>query len=187
MSRFEKTRATRILRAVYYSCALLLTAVSLGLFTAAVVVPKLILHADTYIVDSGSMQPYLNPGDLVIANPRYDAALLKEGDVVTYLTSNINDPYGYTTIVHRVVAAKHNAEGTESEFVTKGDSNLTADEPIRGIDITGQVMYRIPLIGNLMSPRYSEPIIVTLGVLMGLVGIHYVQQRRRFKHDYGRP
>lgn len=85
------------------------------------------------IVLSGSMQPVIMPGDVVVnreqATDKYEI-----GDVVTYLEGNIS----YT---HRIIGEE------EGLFVLKGDNNNIADEKVADSQLIGKVILIIPKIG----------------------------------------
>jgi signal peptidase I len=151
------------------------------LFAATFFVPRFIFHAQNYVVVSGSMVPEINIGDIVISDTHYDPATIKDGDVVTYLTNDPDNPYANSTIVHRVISAQHNQDGTKYKFVTKGDANLSSDIPITELDITGKVLYKVPYIGLVTNSAYSGDILLFIGLLMVMFGIRHAEQRKRRK------
>ena len=165
----------------YHAFIATLSVLLIALFGATVVVPKLLIHADSYIVVSGSMQPSLDIGDLIIVNPRYNPSSLSEGDVVTYLASDVGSPNGSIVIVHRIIDVFHNMEDTRHKFLIKGDNNMAADPVVEEIDITGEVLYRIPYIGYLMTPSNTAISICALALAMILVMSQYIAQRRKTK------
>jgi signal peptidase I len=108
---------------------------------AALVVP-LAFGARPYTVLSGSMQPVIAAGDLVVAQ-RVSPSDVRLGDVVTF-----EDPArGNRLTTHRVGGIRR--EGAKFEFVTKGDANNATERwrVASGGDL-GRVSYRIPWIGN---------------------------------------
>jgi signal peptidase len=70
-------------------------------------------------VETGSMEPTLNPGDGFVAVPPAVAGDVETGDVVTFRAEQIQGG-GLTT--HRIV------EETERGFVTRGDANPFTDQ-----------------------------------------------------------
>ena len=99
----------------------------------------------SFSVMSGSMEPSISTGDLVITktiSPR-DAA---NGDIVTF-----NDPQKKGRLLtHRVATSAPN--GDNFSFVTKGDANNTVERwsvPAGGT--IGQVMFRLPKLGYALS------------------------------------
>ncbi|MFW6002992.1 MAG: signal peptidase I [Halanaeroarchaeum sp.] len=104
---------------------------------AVYAVPQLVGAEESYVVLSGSMEPTLTAGDVVIVDAD---ATIAVGDIVTYAASADSIP---TT--HRVV------ETTEAGFITKGDANENADPGLLTSDsIIGEVVVVIPLIGHVI-------------------------------------
>ena len=95
----------------------------------------------SFAVLSGSMEPVLSTGDIVVEEP-VRANAVRVGDIVTF-----NDPdHQGRRITHRVRSA--HVERGRARFVTKGDANDSTES--WETDATGQVgrvTYRIPLIG----------------------------------------
>ncbi len=74
-----------------------------------------VLGYSQYIVTSGSMEPSMSPGDLILIKRQEKYAL---GDVVTFRGS------GGETVTHRIM-------GTVSgQFITQGDANNTEDSDL---------------------------------------------------------
>ena len=99
------------------------------------------------IVLTESMQPTINPGDIVLSlNP--ERLPPKVGDVVTY-TGRRYDGTAVASFTHRVISG----DG-QNGFVMKGDNNPAPDtqQPTLA-DISGVVFYTIPIIGKLLTPR----------------------------------
>jgi signal peptidase I len=99
------------------------------------------------IVLTESMQPTINPGDIVLSlNP--ERLPPKVGDVVTY-TGRRYDGTAVASFTHRVMSGD-----AQNGFVMKGDNNPAPDtqQPTLA-DISGVVFYTIPIIGKLLTPR----------------------------------
>ena len=99
------------------------------------------------IVLTESMQPTINPGDIVLSlNP--ERLPPKVGDIVTY-TGRRYDGTAVASFTHRVMSGD-----TQNGFVMKGDNNPAPDtqQPTLA-DISGVVFYTIPIIGKLLTPR----------------------------------
>lgn len=108
------------------------------------------------VVLTGSMEPVISPGDVVVTTPvkRREPAL---GDVVTYVAKRFDgSPVG--TFTHRIIG------GDESEgFIVKGDANPTPDiQRPKYQDIAGVVIFTIPFVGTLMTPRALAILVPTL-------------------------
>lgn len=99
------------------------------------------------VVLTESMQPTINPGDIVLSlNP--ERLPPKVGDIVTY-TGRRYDGTAVASFTHRVMSGD-----AQSGFVMKGDNNPAPDtqQPTLA-DISGVVFYTIPIIGKLLTPR----------------------------------
>jgi signal peptidase len=70
-------------------------------------------------VETGSMEPQLQPGDGFIAIPAAVAGPVEPGDVVVFDAVNLNDG---GLVTHRVVGE------TESGYITRGDANPVTDQ-----------------------------------------------------------
>jgi signal peptidase I len=99
------------------------------------------------IVLTGSMAPAIHTGDVIITTPvsRKTPVI---GDVIAYQAKRFNGD-SVAVFSHRIVSGN-----IETGFVVKGDSNKTPDtqRPQRG-DILGVVIFVIPYIGNLLTPK----------------------------------
>ena len=81
----------------------------LGLFVAALAFVFFSPGYNLYVVNSGSMKPAINLGDLVIAGPIGAVSGIKHGDIITY-------ELGKNLITHRVISIEGN------NLITKGDA-----------------------------------------------------------------
>jgi len=99
------------------------------------------------IVLTGSMAPAINTGDVILTTP----VTRKEpqvGDVIAYQAKRFNGQ-SVAVFSHRIIGGD-----IDSGFIVKGDSNKSPDtqKPKRG-DILGVVIFVIPYIGNLLTPK----------------------------------
>ncbi|SFS98202.1 signal peptidase I [Halostagnicola kamekurae] len=102
-------------------------------------------------VETGSMEPTLEPGDGYVAVPSQFAGEIEEGDVILFEAEELGDGGGLTT--HRV------DDITEEGYITKGDANpftdQESDEPpvqegqIKSVGLTiGGELVTIPELGT---------------------------------------
>jgi signal peptidase len=90
------------------------------------------------VIYSGSMQPTMDVGDIVIIS-EVPVDTIEGGDIIQYRTASAN-------IIHRVQEVYEEA-GTKL-FITKGDANNAPDEtPIVPEQITGKAVFTIPKLG----------------------------------------
>lgn len=129
----------RILRVGAVSVAI---GVGIGIF--GVVVAPSLFGGRSLTVMSGSMEPALGVGDVVI-NSRVTPAEVRVGDIVTF-----SDPEGTGKLITHRVRRIRIAEGT-AHVVTKGDNTNAIerwDIPAGGS--LGKVEFRVPLLGFLL-------------------------------------
>ena len=101
-----------------------------------------------YRVSSGSMEPTLMKGD-VIVDKKVPAEEIKKNDIVTYKA--LSGDMAGEMITHRVVTEPEINNGTYT-FQTKGDWDGAAlDDKITYEQIQGKFQYKIPVIDKLYS------------------------------------
>ena len=151
----------------------------IGLAVALQVIPRM-LGGTSLTVLTGSMQPTINPGD-VIAVRDADPDEIRVGDIVTFQPVS-GDP---TLITHRVVGK--GISPTEGIFfTTQGDANSAPDDQIVAAQLQGVYMYRVPYLGYLLQlGRDLGLIAVTAGVVLVVAALVLVLRpsRRRAPGD----
>ena len=107
-------------------------------------VPATVGADGSYVVLSGSMEPAISVGDVVIVDD-VDPVTIEEGDVITYLRSGQDTP---TT--HRVIGVEEG--GDELTFRTQGDANDDPDAtPVPASQVNGVILFTIPYIGHVVE------------------------------------
>ena len=105
------------------------------------------------VVLSGSMEPELSKGDLIIVK---ETESFDVNQVVVYQDGN-------SLVVHRII------EMNDTEVITKGDANNTADKPIEKTRIKGEVVFSVPCIGNIVEfikTPIGTILIIALAILL---------------------
>ena len=156
-----------------------LTAVMVALLLLAAVVtvvPRLI-GAVPLTVLSGSMEPAISAGDLVVVRPT-DPADLRIGDVVTVQPVS-DDP---TLVTHRIVGVTHGGDGLAG-FVTQGDANEHPDEPVVPEQVMGRVVYTVPLIGHVTHGTWGPYVAAAVGVGLVVYGVVTFALPRRDREE----
>jgi signal peptidase len=111
----------------------------------SVVVPRL-AGATPFTVLTGSMEPGMPPGTLVVVRP-VDIDDVRIGDVITYQLESGRP----AVVTHRVVAVGTNLRG-ESFVETQGDANAVPDEkPVLAQQIRGERWYSVPHLGRVVN------------------------------------
>ena len=122
-----------------------------GYVLAAILVTFSVLSSTGYVnarvVLTGSMQPTINPGDIVLTAP-ISRVEPKIDDVAAYQARRFDGaPVGVFT--HRIIDGDGN-----SGWVLKGDNNPSPDiQKPKNNDILGVVIFVIPWLGNLLSKQ----------------------------------
>ncbi|WP_081861594.1 signal peptidase I [Cellulomonas sp. HZM] len=135
--RDERLGVVRALGGVVSGAAL---AAAVLLALALVVVP-LLLGATPYTILTGSMQPTMPPGTLVVTRPT-PVDRIDIGDVVTYQLHSEQPE----VVTHRVVGVGTQSDGSHV-FLTRGDANNADDDPVLAVQVRGVVAYHVPYLG----------------------------------------
>ncbi len=107
-------------------------------------------------VASGSMEPCLKVGSLVVTRPVNPEAIIV-GDIITFKPP----PIGATTITHRVVSI---GEASPLYFITKGDANGRHDPfSVPARNVVGKICFHVPYMGYV-----TEFLKTPWGFLLGL-------------------
>jgi len=102
---------------------------------------------NAYVVLTGSMLPEIKVEDVVITK-RIKASELKEGDIITFASSDQRF-YG-TIITHRIVKKYYDSTTKQYTFESKGDNNNIKDSAlVEENNIHGKVILKIPKLGYL--------------------------------------
>jgi signal peptidase I len=123
----------------------------LGYALSAILISFSVLSASGFmkarIVLTGSMEPIISPGDIVLLAPT-PRTQPKLGDIAAYTARRFSgEPVGIFT--HRIIGGD-----PVNGWVMKGDANPTPDvQRPKAADINGVVFFVIPWIGKLMSPK----------------------------------
>ncbi len=130
----------KLFTVAYYIFVAALTA--LGLLLVAALFP-IDGNIQIKIVKSGSMEPTIRTGSIVIVKPETSYA---KGDIVTFGPDTKKD----VPITHRITEIK--GTGASVRFVTKGDANEDADmKEIARSAVIGKVLFSIPYLGYVID------------------------------------
>jgi len=113
-----------------------------------VIVPTMQGSMRFLIVLSGSMNPEINPGDIVVTN-YLNPEEIKMNDVITFVYPENPDNY----VTHRVINITYEQGGLG--FQTKGDANEDPDVNIvSSSEVVGKIGFVIPYLGYL--PHFAK-------------------------------
>jgi signal peptidase I len=111
------------------------------------------------VVLTASMAPTINPGDMILTTPPSNITP-KIGSVVAYVGRRF-DGTAVGVFSHRIIGGS-----AETGFIVKGDANPSPDTQKPKIpDITGVVIFVIPLIGKFLTPK---SLMVIIPLIFGL-------------------
>ncbi len=105
-------------------------------------------------VVSGSMEPTIHIGDIIVINTNENA--YKVNDIVTF--KDINGAF----VTHRILSIE------EENMITKGDNNNTEDESMSTKSIIGKYVMKIPGAGKLLA-AFKTPFVMIMILIIGLM------------------
>jgi len=131
----------KIFKIIYY-----IVIAFIGLIAVLLVVSVLPITGNfkVMIVQSGSMQPEIKMGSIVVVKPHSTGsgqADYKIGEIITFQVAMNKEP-----VTHRIYDIK--VVGGEPRYITKGDANNAPDQrEISQREIIGKVLFDIPYLG----------------------------------------
>ena len=136
----------------------------------------------SFVIISGSMEPNLNIGDIVLIKS-VDEQELKVNDIISFRE-------GESIITHRIVEIIEN-EG--KKYITKGDNNNAKDSnDVEYKEIEGIFIGKIPYLGYAVIFLKNKIVIISIILILYLLYIHNSnimkkkQERRRLRNQYER-
>lgn len=131
-------------------------------------------HALTVL--SGSMEPALPVGSVVVARPT-SAEQIAVGDVITYTDRDPDSP-ATRVVTHRVVDIVQEPAGPT--FGTKGDANDVDPGRPPAADVIGMQRYAVPWVGTVRE-GFGTPVglFYAAGILLLLVAAHLLVPKTR--------
>ena len=140
-------------------------ALGVSLALALTLLVPLAFHGRPLTVMSGSMEPTIMTGDVVIAIPA-DALELRPGDIVTFSDPN----RGSRLITHRVRSMRRH--GSKVDFTTKGDANNAVEKwRVSADKKVSRTVLRLPKLGRaLVFARTRTGLLVLVLVPVLLLG-----------------
>ena len=164
-------------------CMMIFTIVSVNTFDR---IDRSIFGYKAFIVLSDSMSKTdFNAGDLVLVKET-DPALLKEGDIISYQSTNTEN-YG-EVVTHKIRKLTTDAEGNPG-FITYGTTTDTDDESVVTYSfVLGKYQGRLPGVGKFFqflktTPGYIVCIFLPFLLLILLQGINSIRLFRRYKAE----
>jgi signal peptidase I len=118
------------------------------------------------IVRTGSMEPVLATGALIVASP------ITADDVEAGMIVEFVDPADRSRLItHRVVDVNRDPETGRTTFRTRGDANAAVDtQPVPPENIRSEVRWQVPGLGALIWKLRWPYTLLFLAIPLGLVG-----------------
>lgn len=146
-----------------FTIAVILVLVVIGLSYFNLPIPSKIR---LFTVASQSMRPTLQKGDLIVTKQQTS---YKKGDIITFV--NPRGRKKIDTVTHRII--KIEKERQETIYITKGDANNVADGwKIKKSDVLGLFVFKVPLIGGLISLSKTPAGFVLLVIIPATIIIY---------------
>ncbi len=106
-------------------------------------------------VISGSMEPTINIGDLIIIDK--NASSYQENDIVTFY--DVNGSF----VTHRIVSI------ADGKMITKGDNKANSLDDATSIDnIVGKYVFKISFLGNIIQ-AFKNPLVSIMIFIIGIL------------------
>lgn len=103
-------------------------------------------------ISSGSMEPELLVGDVILGKSVISPEEIKVGDVITYKGSG---EFAGKLITHKVIAAPHEQDGTIM-LQTKGTANDIPDAPIKADRVISVMIRKLPFLNGFYNFFFSS-------------------------------
>lgn len=177
-----RTRSGRVLNVIgIVLCALLLPllVVNLTLIAKSFIAPDKVpdfMGFKPFIVLSGSMEPTILEGDLILTRALQEGQTLKEDDIIAYR-------FGQETVVtHRIIEVQQGEQGPV--YITRGDNNNVEDKaPVALSLVEGLYLYRVAGLGRLaMFLQTPLGLILVVGGPFLLYLLADILIRRKARH-----
>ncbi|WP_051931830.1 signal peptidase I [Clostridium sp. KNHs214] len=121
----------------------------------------------SFIVLSGSMEPKIKPGDVILVKKTHIEEL-KEGDILTYISED-------NFITHRIKKIQGNS------LITKGDANNVEDSPIKSSQVYGKYSFRVPYLGYILV-GLRKPLVIFIIIAIFIVYVIVEVLKKCFAH-----
>jgi signal peptidase len=165
------------LRSAGNALAIVLTAVALISLLGVSALPN-VLGYKTYVVLSGSMEPAIHTGSVLVALP-VAPETLRVNDVIVYNRSDVSE-----SITHRIIQVNSDVPGKPT-FVTRGDANPAPDAwtvQYNG-STAGKIVFAVPYMGYaysaVASPQGRAIFLVIPVLVLSLMWLAQIWRRDR--------
>ena len=174
--RRGSTRWWKALR--WYAEKLIIIVPLLAIFLSLVVLALPYLGWDNGAIISGSMEPTLEVGSMVVTQPYADSDDPQVGDIITFTRP------GLGVICHRIVSLNPAGPG----YITQGDANNSADLwVVQRKEIIGKVVFHVPYLGytsDFVRSKYGFLFLILLpGLVIAVVELQSIRRELESRRD----
>ena len=125
----------------------------------------MVLGNKVLTVLSGSMEPAIHTGDIIMVRPLQAGEMLAEGDIATFRL----DQNPRMLITHRVIGVL-SVNGKVEKYITKGDANKEQDTLVAPAQVLGRYHWRVPYFGYVAEfirrPLGTVLVVIVPGVIL---------------------
>ncbi|GAA2186239.1 hypothetical protein GCM10009786_06140 [Leucobacter alluvii] len=150
----------------------------IGGFCILLVLAGIMFGLRPLVVVSGSMEPAIPTGSLILIQQK-QAEELRIGDIVT-----VSRPDGEGFITHRILEKTPHDDGAGVDLVLKGDANENQDPKPYSVDSAERVVLTLPFVGIIVKYLQS-PFGVVAGVILVLAVVSLYSIRPDRKTEEG--
>ena len=172
----DKQKKKQIINIAVYIIVIPILIYNVSLIVQSIIIPDKtpsFFGIKTYVVISGSMEPKLKIGDIVIAK-RITPEELQVGDIISFRQ-------GHSIITHRISNINRTSDGIE--YKTKGDNNNIKDiEIVNEKQIEGKVVEIIPVLGKI-SLLLQNKIVITTIILFFYIYVIMINRNNKKKNN----
>lgn len=124
------------------------------------------LNIRVFSVLSGSMEPAIKTGGVVVIRPQTD---YKEGDIVTFRSEkSIKE-----TFTHRIIKVNIDPDNNQTNYNTKGDANEEQDQQATSKGrALGKVIFTLPYAGYAVSFAQTQTGLIVLIVIPATIIVY---------------
>ena len=162
----RKNKIIKTIKTIFYIIMTLILIVSVSLIIQKIRKPAEIpsfFGYKAFVVASGSMEPTLDFGDIVIIRET-EQNNINTGDIITFLEKDNNK----STITHRIVNIIE--EDGKIKYQTKGDNNNTRDDELVTYDnIEGKYQFKISKLGRAILKLQNAIVIIIVFFIIYII------------------
>ncbi len=147
-------KVLNIIKSIFcWTLIVCLTITVLGLFVSKIngEIPSVFGYS-IYRVSSGSMEPELMTGDIILSKQISEPSEINEGDVITFAGSG---NYEGMLVTHEVIKEPYQNENGRLMLQTQGVANDIADDPIYTDDVVSVMVCKLTFLNALYELFFS--------------------------------